>query len=150
MIEGIKNYLPLTETLMSSGMPTEAQLRSLAENKVDVVINLATSKSADALPDEKGTVESLGMRYFNIPVDWNNPTPEDLDQFMKIMDDHRESRILVHCQANYRATGFITLYRILRLGWKREDAFQDLQKIWNPRNYPVWHKFIEESLGAQK
>ncbi len=150
MIETIRNYLPLTDTLLSSGMPTADQLASVAQAGTKVVINLATAASAGALPNEKEVVESHGMTYFNIPVDWNNPTREDLDTFMKVMDENRESKILVHCQANYRATGFITLYRILKLGWKREDAFEDLQKIWNPAGYPVWSKFIEDSLGSQK
>ncbi len=64
---------------------------------------------------------------------------------MNAMDVHQEEKVLVHCQANYRATGFVTLYRILQLGWDKESAFQDLRKVWNPEKYPVWQKFIEEN-----
>src|SRR5689334_23472378 len=128
MIENIRNYLPLTDTLFSSGMPTAEQLGSVAEAGTKVVINLAPHAAQGATPNEKGVVESLGMNYFNIPVDWNGPKREDLDSFMKVMDENRGSRVLVHCQANYRATGFITLYRILKLGWDREKAFEDLRK----------------------
>ena len=63
------------------------------------------------------------------------------------VDAHMDEHVLVHCQANFRATGFVTLYRILRLGWKKEDAFQDLRKIWNPEKFPIWQKFIDENLG---
>ena len=146
MIENIKNYLKLTDRLCSSGMPTAEQFLSVAENGMNLVINLATPTSQGATPNENEIVESLGMTYFNIPVDWENPTAENLKEFMNIMDQHKESSILVHCQANYRATGFITLYRILRLGWEREKAFQDLLKIWNPADYPTWQEFIEKSL----
>jgi hypothetical protein len=65
------------------------------------------------------------------------------------MDKHRHEKILVHCQANYRATGFIALYRFTHLGWSEENAFKDLRKIWNPAEYPIWQKFIEKSLKAQ-
>ena len=62
------------------------------------------------------------------------------------MDRHKNEKTLVHCQANFRATGFVTLYQIKRLGWAKEEAFKDLHKIWNPAEYPVWEKFIEENL----
>lgn len=87
------------------------------------------------------------MKYIHIPVEWDGPTRQNLDDFMNAMDAHRDEHVLVHCQANFRATGFVTLYRVLRLGWKKEDAFQDLQKIWNPEKFPIWQKFIDENLG---
>ena len=65
---------------------------------------------------------------------------------MNALDTHNEDRVLVHCQ-NYRATGFVTLYRILRLGRDKEPAFQDLRKIWNPEKFLIWQKFIEENLA---
>ena len=89
------------------------------------------------------------MEYVNIPVEWDNPTLENLTDFTHAMDAHRGKSILVHCQANYRATGFITLYRVNSLGWKRENALKDLRQIWNPAEYPVWEKFIEENLPLE-
>jgi protein tyrosine phosphatase (PTP) superfamily phosphohydrolase (DUF442 family) len=146
MIENITNYLKLSDRLFSSGMPTPEQFSALAENGVQVVINLATSMSEGAMPDEKDLVEAQNIRYYNIPVDWSNPTIDNLNDFMNTMDQHQQDKTLVHCQANYRATGFITLYRINRLGWKKEDAFKDLRQIWNPADYPIWEKFIEENI----
>ena len=130
-------------------MPTPEQISSIAENGVQVVINLATSKSEGWIPNEKELLEAQNITYYNIPVDWDNPTTNDLNEFMNIMDRHMHQKILVHCQANYRATGFIALYRFNRLGWAEENAFKDLRKIWNPAEYPVWQKFIEKSLRAQ-
>jgi|SRR5258706_604646 len=147
MIESIYNYLRLNDSLSSSGMPTPEQLPSIAENGVKVVVNLATSKSEGAIPNEKELVEKLGVSYFNIPVEWNNPTHENLDDFMNIMDKHKQDKVLVHCQANFRATGFIALYRILRLGWQKEDAYKDMNKIWDPTENPIWEQFFAESLG---
>jgi protein tyrosine phosphatase (PTP) superfamily phosphohydrolase (DUF442 family) len=68
------------------------------------------------------------MKYINVPVLWNNPMRENLDAFMDAMDSHKDKSILVHCEANYRATGFVTLYRILRLGWDRETAVKDMTR----------------------
>lgn len=148
-MKDIYNYLYYDEKLSSSGMPKPEQLRSMAEAGVKVVINLATPTSEGAIPNESELVNGLGMEYVNIPVDWKNPTHEDLDNFLNAMDQHKDEHVLVHCQANYRASGFVALYRVLRLGWKKEDAFQDMQKIWNPVEYPVWDMFIEENLPPE-
>lgn len=108
-MKDIYNFLQLTDTLFTSGMPTPEQLPLLAENGVQVVINLATSKSEGAIPNEKELIEALKIKYYNIPVEWSAPTAEDLQQFFDLMDEHKKSKVLVHCQANYRATGFVTL-----------------------------------------
>ncbi len=149
MLEEIYNHLQLSEMLHSGGMPTLAQIASLAADGVQVVVNLATPKSESWIPNERELVEAQGVAYYNIPVDWDNPTLEDLNKFAAVMDKHRSEKILVHCQANYRATGFIALYRVSRLGWSEENAFRELKKIWNPAEYPIWQKFIEKSLRAQ-
>ena len=146
MIEDLKNYLRLSEKLISSGMPTADQLKSVAESGVQVVINLALPTSGDALQEEEKLVTDLKMKYINIPVVWNNPTRENLEDFMTAMGSHKDSSILVHCQANFRATGFIAMDRILRLGWEKENAFEDVNRIWDPADYPIWQNFFEENL----
>jgi protein tyrosine phosphatase (PTP) superfamily phosphohydrolase (DUF442 family) len=145
----IYNFLKLNDDLFCSGMPKAGQLATLADNGVQVVINLATTKSEGWMPDEKEAVEKQGIRYYHIPVEWENPTKENLNEFMNIMDEHKDKKMFVHCQANFRATGFITLYRIIRLGWTKENAFKDLNRIWNPAEYPVWEKFMNENLSPK-
>jgi uncharacterized protein (TIGR01244 family) len=128
-------------------MPTAEQMKEAAEAGVQVVINLALKTSPGALAEEDAIVESLGMQYIHIPVEWNQPTKQNLDDFFAAMDERKESKILVHCQANYRASSFVMLYRVLRLGWDKEDAIPVMEKIWNPEDFPVWQRFIEENLS---
>ena len=146
MFEEIRNFLPLSENLFTGGMPAAEHLSDAAGRGVQVVINLALHDLPNALPEEEKLVKSLGMTYINIPVLWNKPTRENLNEFLDAMDAHSEEKVLVHCEANYRATAFPALYRILRLGWKREDALEVMHQIWNEEKYPVWKKFIEESI----
>ena len=145
-MKDIYNYQFLNEKLSSSGMPTAEQMKEVADAGVQVVINLALTTSQGALPDEDKVVESLGMKYNHIPVEWNNPTRQNLEDFFAAMDEHREDKVLVHCQANYRASSFIMLYRVVRLGWKKEDAIPVMEKMWNPEDFPIWQKFIDENL----
>ena len=142
----IYNYLYYHEKLSSSGMPTVDQMKSVAEAGVELVINLAPHDVPDAIQDEPVLVESLGMQYINIPVNWNTPTRNGLNIFMDVMDDSKDKKIHVHCEANFRASAFITIYRILRLGWESEKAFAVMHTIWDEDAYPVWKMFIEDAI----
>lgn len=142
----IYNFLSYHEKLSSSGMPTAAQMKSVAEAGVQVVINLAPHDVHDAIPNEPELVNSRGMEYINIPVNWGTPTRDGLNKFMDAMDAHKDEKIHVHCEANFRASAFIAIYRILRLGWAEEDAFSVMHTIWDEDTYPVWKMFIEEAI----
>ena len=144
----IYNYQSLSDKLSSSGMPTAEQMQAIADQDVRVVINLALVTSEGALLEEDKLVESLGMKYIHIPVEWSNPTQENLDDFFQAMDENREEKIHVHCQANYRASAFIMLYRVLHKGWNKADAIPVMEKMWNPEDFPVWQKFIDEQLTS--
>ena len=143
----IYNYLYYHEKLTSSGMPTVEQMKPVAEAGVELVINLAPHDVPDAIPNEAELVSSLGMEYINIPVNWNTPTREGLHVFMDAMDANKDRKIHVHCEANFRASAFITLYRILRLGWDIEEAFAVMHSIWDEDVYPVWKMFIVDAIN---
>ena len=149
-MKDIYNYFYLNEKLTSSGMPTAEQMKEIAEAGVQVVINLALTTSQGALPEEEKLVDSLGMKYIHIPVEWNNPTGQNLDDFFSAMDRHKEDKVHAHCQANYRVSAFIMLYRVLRLGWKKEDAVPIMEKMWNPEDFPIWQTFIEDTLARDQ
>src|ERR671912_351968 len=142
MFEDIRNFLALSKHLFTAGMPKADQLTDAAQKGVQTIINLTVADADDALPNEKELIEALGVEYIHLPVEWGNPTRQNLEDFMNTMDAHKDDKVLVHCQANYRATGFVALYRVLRLGWGKDVAFSDLRKIWNPEKFPIWQKFI--------
>ena len=146
----IYNYLLYDDKLSSSGMPTAEQMKTVAEAGVDLVINLAPHDVPNAIPDEPELVASLSMDYINIPVNWNTPTRDSLNLFMDAMDRNRGKSILVHCEANFRASAFITMYRILRLDWNPEEAFEVMHTIWDEDAFPVWKMFIEDAIRRSR
>jgi len=142
----IYNYKFFHEKLSSSGMPTAEQMKSVAAAGVQLVINLAPHDVPNALPNETELVETLDMQYINIPVDWGTPTRDGLNIFMDAMDANSDKKIHVHCQANFRASAFISMYRILRLGWQTDKALEVMHTIWDEDAYPVWKMFIDNAL----
>jgi len=141
-----RNFRKVSETLYTSGQPSESQLASARDAGVGAVINLALHDDPRySLEDERGCVESLGMTYVHIPVQFGAPTEADLLAFFSAMDAHRAQALLVHCGANYRVSAFLGLYNVLRLGQPREEAFALMDSVWKPN--PVWTQFIQDMLS---
>ena len=142
----IYNYRVADASLATSGQPSEEDLRAVAADGFDVVINLALHDDPRySLPDETGLVSSLGMTYVHIPVQFARPREADLIAFFDAMDAHGEKKRLIHCAANKRVTAFLGLYRVIRQKWDREKAFALMNEIWIPD--PVWSAFIEDMLA---
>lgn len=145
-LESIYNFLLISDTLATAGQPTEAQFDAIRQAGFSVVINLALPTSNNALPHEQALVESHGMTYAHIPVLWENPTLDDLQQFFAVMESNSGKPIFVHCAANMRVSAFVYLYRYLRQGVAEEQARQDLNQIWQPNE--IWQQFIDQAHSA--
>jgi protein tyrosine phosphatase (PTP) superfamily phosphohydrolase (DUF442 family) len=146
----IYNYLPMSDSLLTSGQPTEEQFKTIAEAGVKAIINLAPATSPNALPNEPEIVRGLGMQHFHIPVLWSDPSEEVLTKFMDTMDSLDGQKVFVHCAANMRVSTFLALYRIVRLGWEERRAFREVYRLWNPFEETQWKKFIEAVLQKKK
>jgi protein tyrosine phosphatase (PTP) superfamily phosphohydrolase (DUF442 family) len=139
----IRNWRRLDGRLTTSGQPSEAQLQALAGIGVRHVVNLGLHTHESALPDEAGSLAKLGIPYSHIPVDFQNPTPGDLQAFCALMDRLEGQTIHVHCIANYRVSAFLYRYRIDVLGWSEDEARGDLDAIWQPEG--VWKALVEQA-----
>lgn len=138
------NYRRLSEDIVTAGQPTVEQFHTVAEQGIEVVINLGLADADYALPDERGLVQSLGLMYEHIPVQWEQPRVEDFEQFADCMHRHEHQTRLVHCAANMRVSTFMALYRILEGGWPVEPAMAELEAVWHPN--PIWQNFIAKIL----
>ena len=146
-LEEFYNFILISETLATSGQPTEAQMSEIAVAGYKVVVNLALGKSENALADEAGTVSALGMDYHHIPVVWEAPKLSDFEQFVPLMDTLAGQKVFLHCVANYRASMFTALYGEKRWGWTRAQADAHIRRIWEPDE--VWARFIEDVRGIK-
>ena len=147
-ISDIYNYRAVDDALATSGQPTVAQLGGIARAGFSTIINLALHDDPRySLPDEAGSVRSLGLAYVHIPVPFAAPAPAELLALFAAMEAHRGEKVWVHCAANMRVSVFLGLYRVLRLGWQREPAFALMRDLWKPN--AVLSSFIDTVLERQ-
>lgn len=142
-IEDIRNFLAVSEALVTGGQPTEEQLHQIAQAGYEVVINLGLLDPRYCLPDEASLAQSLQLEYHHIPVDFQAPTQQNLNRFYEVMEASAGKKVFVHCAANYRVSSFIALYGQCKLGWTPEQANTHISRIWEPDE--VWAQFIEAS-----
>lgn len=142
-ITGIYNYLPINGLVTTSGQPTEEQFELIRDQGFKTVINLAPHDAENALRDEAATLQSLGLEYIHIPVNFSRPSERKFAMFIEAMQGYQGKHTWVHCAANMRVSAFIYRYRLTILNQDKSVAKRDLHKIWKP--YGVWKEFINKA-----
>lgn len=143
-ISDIDNYRQYSPYFSSSGQPSKKQLKAVADAGFERVIYLAFTDNKTAIESEDRAVKSLGMDYLHIPVDFDQPTARDFEDFASVLNQDKEVRTLLHCQINLRASAFSFLFRVIYGDVPMADAKSDLDAIWQPDK--VWYRFIVNVL----
>jgi len=139
----IYNFIEISEELSTAGQPSEEQLKGIAQEGYEVIINLGLLDPRYCIEDEAGLVNSLGLEYVHIPVNFQSPMMDDLKQFFKVLDQSKGKKVFVHCAANYRVSSFVSLYGQAKLGWSIEEADEYIHNVWEPDS--VWAEFIKSA-----
>ena len=144
----IRNFLRVNKDFCTGGQPKLEQLEKLKAYGVKAVINLR-QPSEHRAAEEEAKVKDLGLRYFNIPVAYGNPNEEQVAEFLKITDDPENRPAFIHCTAAIRVGAFWMIRRVLRDGWKVEDAEAEAVKV-GLRESPHWLEFARKYVETHQ
>jgi protein tyrosine phosphatase (PTP) superfamily phosphohydrolase (DUF442 family) len=123
----IKNFGQMDERFYRGAEPKKFEdIQALKGLGVNTVIDL----QAEPNRSERGWVESLGMRYVNIPmVDKAYPRPEWVATFLKTVDDPATGKFFVHCAGGRHRTGSMgAVYRFEKYGWSYEQVYAEMKQ----------------------
>jgi hypothetical protein len=82
-----------------------------------------------------------GSRYYiHIPVNFQNPTDQDFNQFCAVMEQLKDVPVHVHCIANARVSAFFYRYRRDLLGMDETQARAEMEAVWRPN--AIWAAFV--------
>lgn len=140
-LEGIYNYRKYTDSLSSSGQPTEEQFKLIKEAGFDYVINLAPHNAENSLPNEAKTTSELGIEYTHIPVDFKKPTKSDFEKFVASYHACGDNKVWIHCAANMRVSAFLYKYRRDIQGMSEGEARKIMDTVWEP--FGEWENFLK-------
>jgi tyrosine-protein phosphatase SIW14 len=123
----IKNFGQMDERFYRGAQPKEKDYESLKALGINTVIDL----QAKPKEYEKRMVESLGMRYVNIPMETKTyPTNEQVEAFMKLVDDPTIGKFYVHCAGGRHRTGAMgAVYRFTKYNWNFDQVYAEMKKF---------------------
>lgn len=144
-MENILNYIKINELISTSGQPKADEFQKIKENDFEVVINLALCSASNAIENEDEVVTKLGMTYFHIPVEWENPKIEQLKLFINTLQALGANKVWVHCAKNYRVTAFMYIYHKYVLNTPFDEIDLSILNKWNPSE--KWQELMKTTLN---
>jgi tyrosine-protein phosphatase SIW14 len=123
----IENFGRIDDHYYRGSQPKNSDYQDLATLGIKSVISLT---SDDTDPNEKTMVEKTGMKHYHIPMDSKiPPTPSQLAEFLRIVNDRDNQPVYVHCVAGKHRTGVMTAaYRLSHYGWTAEQAYKEMKQ----------------------
>lgn len=105
------NYHVIDRTVTRSAQPAQNDFRWLKKEGVTDIINFRTLYKPAINFDEQKLVESLGMKYHSIPSITNNPSENNVNTFLDLINNIKKSggKAHIHCMAGADRTGMYSL-----------------------------------------
>lgn len=139
----------LTDKIAVADQPTADEIRGLKAEGFTTVVNLRRDGEANQplSPAEEGRVaDAAGMNYHHIPVDPNDPQPEQAAALKAVLNEAK-GPVFLHCAGGPRAT----VMALAALGIKDKDAaLAGAAKAGFPITNPNQIAFIERETAADK
>lgn len=123
------NYACIDSVVSRSAQPQRDDFLWLKQQGVTDVINFRTMKVSGLDFDEKQVAEKLGLKYHNIPSYTRHPNKENIDTFLKIIDEvaANNGKVHIHCKAGVDRTG---MYSFIYETVKNIGSMQENIKNW--------------------
>ena len=145
----IERFVKVDDRLFRGAQPDLEGFKYLRDLGVRTIINLRLAKDAERLK-EREIVESLGMKYVNIPVEDGNfftrsrrIPPEAIQSFFQTIDASESGTVFVHCHRGADRTGaLVSFYRIVRHNWDSARAYAEARQI----GMRSWYKGLQQQI----
>jgi len=139
----IKNFGSPAQGIYRGAQPNEEGFKALKDLGVKTIINFRLEQKK--IEKERSIVESLNMKFVSIPWDGRSrPQRTDVDQFIEILKDPKNTPVFFHCRRGAERTGVMwASYRVAVDGWDPEKAHEEM-KTYKFRSFwfPHLTKFL--------
>ena len=138
----IKNFGRINQNYYRGARPRTGDYAYLRSLGIKSIIDLERGGEAA----EKQMVENAGMRFYHIPLsDTGEPSREQTEQFLKIVNDPKNEPIYIHCHAGrHRAGAMTAIYRIEHDGWTADRAYAEMKQYQFKRG--VGHSALKKCV----
>lgn len=122
----IKNFGQMDDRFFRGARPKDEDYPALAALGVKTIIDLTDN----SMEYEKPAVEAAGLRYVNIPmVDKSAPRMDQINEFLKVVDDPETGKFFVHCAGGRHRTGVVgAVYRFHVDNWNLDQVVAEMEQ----------------------
>src|ERR1044072_3796796 len=122
----IKNFGQMDDRFFRGARPEEGDYEALAALGVTTIIDLTDNSRQE----EEPAVKAAGLRYINIPMeDKSTPNMDQINQFLKVIDDPATGKFFVHCAGGRHRTGVVgAVYRFTHDNWNLDQALAEMDQ----------------------
>ena len=144
----IRNFFKVSPEFCTGGQPRPEHFAQLRADGVKAVLNLRQPGEHRA-EEEQEAVKAAGLKYFNIPVNYQQPSAASVDEFLRITDDKANRPMFIHCTAAIRVGAFWAIRRAMRDGMSIDAALEEGQKV-GLKGAPHLDEFVRKYVAAHK
>lgn len=121
----IRNFGQMDTNYYRGAQPKKDDYEALKALGITTIIDLQDEPTKY----EKGTAESLGMKYINIPMDdAEYPSEASIAEFLKNINDPANGVMYVHCKGGKHRTGVTgAVYRFTKYGWDYDKVMTEME-----------------------
>jgi tyrosine-protein phosphatase SIW14 len=125
-LAGVPRAGKVSDVLFRGAQPSARGLAELKKSGITTVVDLRGNRGPVAA--ERRAVESLGMRFIDIPVrGWSAPSNEQVAQFLQLFKEDPQQKVFVHCYYGEDRTGvMVAAYRMAQQNWTAELAIAEM------------------------
>lgn len=143
----IKNFGQMDNRFYRGAQPGKNDYKDLAALGIKTVIDLRE----DPESYEKPLVESLGMKYVNIPMLGKKyPTAEATEAFLKLVNDPETGKFFVHCAGGRHRTGAMgAVYRYQFYDWNFDQVYKEMKDydFYTSWGHGAFKDFVKDYYG---
>jgi len=123
----IDNFGQMDERFYRGSRPKDQDYAALAALGIHTIIDL-TDNSREY---EQPAVERAGLKYVNIPMeDKSYPSMDQVNAFLKVVDDPATGKFFVHCAGGRHRTGVMgAVYRFTHDHWSFDQAMAEMNQF---------------------
>ena len=140
----IKNFGQMDARFFRGAQPKEKDYKDLAALGIKTIIDLRE----DPESYEKPSAEAVGIHYVNIPMsDKDYPRAEQINTFLKLVDNPNTGKFFVHCAGGRHRTGVMgAVYRFTHDKWNYDQVYAEMKQydFYTRFGHGAMKKYVED------
>jgi tyrosine-protein phosphatase SIW14 len=144
-LAGVPRAGKISDVLFRGAQPSAQGLAELKKLGITTVVDLRGNRGPVA--SERREVESLGMRFIDIPVlGWSAPSNAQVAEFLGLFKDDPRQKVFVHCYYGEDRSGvMVAAYRIAQQNWTADQAVAEMYSFgFHYHLYPGMKSYVQE------